>query len=100
MLRTKVSQQAGAKRQKTRTTYFPSSAPCLTKGNCGFFFPHNFRFELVYLKLVRRCLRKAIKRTKRLYWSRRVWLSLKANYPISKKPKNARMGKGHGAFFR
>lgn len=31
---------------------------------------------------------------------RRAWLGLRANYPLSKKPKNARMGKGKGSFTR
>ena len=74
--------------------------PILKTGNCGFFFFSNLRFEFVYLKLLRRRFRIALKRSKKMGNSRRIWLNLKANYPISKKYKNARMGKGKGSFFR
>ena len=74
--------------------------PILKNGNCGFFFLTNLRFEFVYLKLLRRRFRITLKRNKKTSISRKVWLNLKANYPISKKYKNARMGKGKGSFFR
>jgi hypothetical protein len=40
------------------------------------------------------------KRKKKHKIYRLAWLNLRINYPISKKSRNARMGKGKGAFFR
>jgi hypothetical protein len=86
--------------QKRRFFYPINLKTMLTIGNAGFFFFNNIRFEFVYLKLFRRRFRITFKRGKRLAFNRKVWLNLCANYPISKKYKNARMGKGKGSFAR
>lgn len=52
------------------------------------------------MRLLRQSIKRSVKKFKRMSLSRRVWLSLRPAYPISKKSKNARMGKGHGSFFR
>lgn len=69
-------------------------------GSAAFFFLHQAQFEFVYLRLVRRRLRIMLKKKGNRYKNRRIWLNLKANFPISKKAKNSRMGKGKGAFVR
>lgn len=99
-MRTKTRLQAGAKRQKGRALTRPLSLPSLAQGDTGVLFKQGFRLDLVYLKLMRRALRRIIRRYRYLSHSRHVWVNLKPGYPISKKGKNARMGKGHGAFFR
>lgn len=86
--------------QKFRFFYPMTFKPLLTIGNSGFFFFNNIRFEFVYLKLFRRRFRITLKRGKAFAFNRKVWLNLRANYPISKKYKNARMGKGKGSFAR
>jgi ribosomal protein L16/L10AE len=100
-LRTKVSEKAGAKRQKTRTfCRAVAPLPNLSQGDGGFSLVQNLRFDLVYLRLLRRAIKRSIRNYRGLSQSRHVWLNLRPGYPISKKGKNARMGKGHGAFFR
>jgi ribosomal protein L16/L10AE len=63
-------------------------------------FATSLRFDLVYLKLTRRALKRSVRRYKVQARFRRVVLNLRPGYPLSKKGTNARMGKGHGAFFR
>jgi len=60
-LRTKISQQAGAKRQKSRTLCIPQMLPCIPLGDAALVFAHNFRFDLVYLKLTRRTLKRSVR---------------------------------------
>lgn len=86
--------------QKLRFFYPVKVNPVLKVGNCGFFFWGNLRFEFVYLKLLRRRFKITLKKKKKTSLNRKIWLNLKSNYPISKKPKNSRMGKGKGSFFR
>lgn len=86
--------------QKLRFFYPAKTSLLLKVGNCGFFFWGNMRFEFVYLKLMRRRFKIALKKNKKTSFNRKMWLNLKSNYPISKKPKNSRMGKGKGSFFR
>jgi ribosomal protein L16/L10AE len=99
-LRTKIKLQAGAKRFKQRLFSKPTNEPVLSNGDSCIFFYNSFRFDLIYMRLLRQSIKRSVKKFKRLSLSRRVWLSLRPAYPISKKSKNARMGKGHGSFFR
>lgn len=70
------------------------------KGESGFYFLHKIKFEGVYLKFLRRRFRLMFKRKKKKNKGRKIWLNLRYNYPISKKSKNSRMGKGKGSFLR
>lgn len=72
----------------------------LFSGSISFFFLHQIQFEFVYLRLIKRRLRIMLRRRGGRYKSRKVWLNLRANFPVSKKAKNSRMGKGKGAFLR
>jgi ribosomal protein L16/L10AE len=85
---------------KKRTARTFHRLPRLSLGDCGFFYYHEFRFELIYLKMIRRRIKRLVRNAKRDSVFRQVWLNLRANYPLVKKPKNARMGKGKGNFFR
>jgi ribosomal protein L16/L10AE len=69
-------------------------------GSAAFFFYHQIQLEFVYLKLVKRRLRLMLKKRGNRVRSRKVWVNLKANFPISKKSKNSRMGKGNGLLLR
>lgn len=65
------------------------------------FFSRGTRIELIYLVM----LRKLLKKMKRYHRNKditfqKTWFWLKKNYPISKKSKNSRMGKGKGKFVR
>lgn len=86
--------------QKKRTFYKKDYNVFLTHGNSGFFFFHMIKFECVYLKFLRRRLKLLLKRRKKNFLSRKIWINLKFNYPLSKKSKNSRMGKGKGSFLR
>jgi len=86
--------------QKKRFFFLKKNKVQLSKGFSGFFFWNSISFECVYLKLLRRKIKKNLKKKKKKYLSRKVWLNLKPNYPISKKSKNSRMGKGKGSFLR
>lgn len=72
----------------------------LNKSTASFFFFTNIKLEYVYLKIIRKNIKYIFKRSKKIFLSRAVWLNLKSNYPVSKKSKNSRMGKGKGKFLR
>lgn len=85
---------------RLRTLKIIKNVPRLHLGDAGFFYIIGFRFDLIYLKLLRRLIKRAIKPAKKDAIFRKVWLNLITNYPLSKKAKNARMGKGKGKFVR
>lgn len=87
--------------QKKRIKFFKKKFKIKTSfGLSGFFFWNFIKIEAVYLKLLKRILKKNIKKKKKIYLQRKVWLNLNQNYPLSKKSKNSRMGKGKGSFLR
>lgn len=60
------------------------------------------RFELIQFAFFKRCF-KRISRKPLSYqhFSKKIfWVYWKANYPLTRKSKNSRMGKGKGAFSR
>ncbi len=86
--------------QKKRTFKKILNFPNFFKGSAFFFFYNFIKFECVYLKFLKRKIKKLVKRKKKRYRGRRLWINLKANYPLTKKSKNSRMGKGKGIFLR
>lgn len=86
--------------QKKRTFKKILNFPKFFKGSAFFFFYNFIKFECVYLKFLKRKIKKLVKRRKKRYRGRRLWINLKANYPLTKKSKNSRMGKGKGIFLR
>ena len=74
----------------------------LTKnfGNIIFFSKKQIRFEPIYFNIFRKWLKLYLVFKKYPFLKNRIWISLNLNYPISRKSKNARMGKGKGSFFR
>lgn len=58
------------------------------------------RFEPVYFNIFRKWLKLYLIFKKYPFLKNKIWINLNLNYPISRKSKNARMGKGKGAFFR
>ena len=71
--------------QKKRTFYKKDYNVFLTHGNSGFFFFHMIKFECVYLKFLRRRLKLLLKRRKKNFLSRKIWINLKFNYRINNK---------------
>jgi len=86
--------------QKKRKLKKIISLPYPEKGTAVFFFFNAIKFECVYLKFLKRKIRKLIIRRKKRYRGRKLWINLKSNYPLTKKSKNSRMGKGKGMFLR
>jgi len=86
--------------QKKRKIWKNISTSFKFFGISAFFFMHLIRFEFIYLRLLRRRLRIMLKRRGARFKNRKIWLNLKFNFPISKKSKNSRMGKGKGSFLR
>ena len=69
-------------------------------GSTSFFFLHQLQFEFIYLRLIKRRIRIMLKRRGNRFKNRKLWLNLRSNFPVSKKAKNSRMGKGKGVFLR
>ena len=70
-------------------------------GNHGLFFKKSCRLELIYFVLLRKILKKLRHFVKdKTVYHKKIWFWLRKNYVISKKSKNARMGKGKGKFLR
>lgn len=72
----------------------------LNYGNIGLAVFKNIQFEFVYFYIIKKFLKYFFKfkyATKNYF---KVWVILKANFPISRKSKNSRMGKGKGSFTR
>lgn len=69
-------------------------------GNIFLYTIKQLRFEPVYFNIFRKWLKLYLLYKKYPYIKNKIWINLNLNYPISKKSKNARMGKGKGSFFR
>ena len=90
--------------------------PKFVFGDTLCFFKHEGRFEPIYFPVIRKFLKRFLKRrrkkirtyfrvVKRLRRRRRakfraIWVMLVFNFPLTKKSKNSRMGKGKGLFVR
>lgn len=72
----------------------------LSYGDSGFVTLKNTQFEYVFFFYIKRFLKYFFKFKYALGNYFKIWVFLKANFPISKKSKNARMGKGKGSFSR
>lgn len=72
--------------------------PKLIFGEYAFTLLKSYSIEYIYLFNFKRLIKKYynFKKTK----FKKVWLFLPRNYPITKKSKNARMGKGKGSVAR
>lgn len=74
--------------------------PKLKFGESGLSFKSNVRFEFIYFLYIRKFLKKTLKRKKIFRKDSRAWVFIRPNHVMTKKSKNARMGKGKGAFVR
>ena len=71
-MRQKKSPGVVYKQYKNRTYDLIKRFPKLKLGDCGFFYFKEFRFELVYLKLLRKRIKRVVRLAKRiLYFVRR-----------------------------
>lgn len=72
--------------------------PTLQFGDFSFVLAKSYNIEYIYLYNFKKSLKKYYGFKKST--DRKVWLFLHQNYPLTKKSKNSRMGKGKGAFSR
>lgn len=69
-------------------------------GNNGFFIKKSVRFEFSYFLILKKFLKIFLKSKYSLKSLFSFWFFLFGNFPVTKKSKNARMGKGKGVFLR
>lgn len=70
-------------------------------GSSSFFTKKKIRFELIYFVHLKRFFKTLNNsKIKKNMDKRGIWFFFKSNYPLSKKSKNSRMGKGKGTFLR
>ena len=67
-------------------------------GDFSIFLCKSYNVEYIYLYNFKRSLKKYYNFKKNNI--KKVWLFLHKNYPLTKKSKNSRMGKGKGSFVR
>lgn len=72
----------------------------LNFGNSGFYLIKSTRFEFSYFLILKIFLKNFLKSKYSLKNYFFFWFFLFGNFPITKKSKNARMGKGKGIFLR
>jgi len=70
----------------------------LVFGDFSFTLSKSYTLEYIYLYNFKKSLKKYYSFKKSIF--KKVWLFLHKNYPLTKKSKNSRMGKGKGAFSR
>ena len=69
-------------------------------GTEGIFSLQPQRFELVYLRGFKKCLRRRCIKTRRRFKKRKLWFFLRPNCILSGKSSNSRMGAGVGTMVR
>ena len=69
---------------------------------CSFFTKREMRVESIYFNFFKKVIKKISKQSKINFFfnKKNVWIFWKPNYPLTKKSKNSRMGKGKGVFLR
>lgn len=72
--------------------------PSLIFGDFSFTLLKSYNIEYIYLYNFKKSLKKYYYFKKST--TKKVWLFLHKNYPLTKKSKNARMGKGKGSLSR
>ena len=72
--------------------------PRLIFGEFSLLICKSYNLEYIYIYNFKKSLKKYYNFKKNS--SKKVWLFLHKNYPLTKKSKNARMGKGKGTFSR
>lgn len=72
--------------------------PKLLFGDFSLTLTKSYNIEYIYLFNLKRSIKKFYKLKKKK--KKKIWLFLHRNYPLTKKSKNSRMGKGKGSFSR
>ena len=69
-------------------------------GTIGLYTLKKVRYELVYLRFLKKCIRQKFIRKKIRFFKNKFWFFLKPNYILTSKPTNSRMGAGVGSIVR
>ena len=85
---------------KNRTLNWTKRKPVFKVGTIGLFSLKNQLFELVYLRKLKKLIRRRHIRAKMKFKRRKFWIFLKPNCLFSGKSVNSRMGAGVGSFVR
>lgn len=72
--------------------------PKLIFGDFALTLEKSYNLEYIYIYNFKKMFKRFYKSKQKKF--RKIWLFLHKNYPLTKKSKNARMGKGKGAFNR
>ena len=72
----------------------------LSYGSIGLVTLKNLQFEYSYFNLIKKFLKFFYKLKYALTNKLKVWVFLNGNFPVSRKSKNSRMGKGKGSLIR
>lgn len=86
-----------------KRTFKLNRLPRLKYGTAGLYCLHTFRFEYKYCLFLRKTFKSMFRRRRRkiaTYCRRKSWMFIRPNYTLTRKSKNARMGKGKGNFKR
>lgn len=79
---------------------FLNRKKCLKVGSAGLQIINNTRYELVYLRVLKKKLKQKHIRGKIKFFKAKFWFFLRTNYILSNKATNARMGSGIGNIVR
>lgn len=85
---------------KRRKSSYGFNSKFITSIPSYLFFFNVMKIEYIYIKFLRRKIKKIFFKHKKNFLNRKIWINLQPNYPLSKKATNARMGKGKGSFQR
>lgn len=82
------------RRKKTQFKYNYS------KNNSGIYTYNQFKFEFIYLKIIKKLFRKKYLKKTRIFFKSKFWVMIKPNFLLTMKSKNSRMGSGTGLYVR
>lgn len=85
---------------KKRFNYNTKHVKKLPFGNIGLYTLNLIRYELVYLRLLKKIFRQRHIKGKVSFRKAKYWFFLKPNYILTSKSTNARMGAGIGSTIR
>lgn len=94
----KTKKQTSFKKRYNRIKHFSS-----IKKSCNstsILTSCQFRFEYAYFRFLKKWFKKLISVKYKKTLPAKIWFNIVSNYPLTKKSKNSRMGKGKGSFFR
>jgi len=87
-------------RKKNKLSYITTHTLNLTYIYSGIYFSNKTRFEFIYLKSFKKLFKKKSFKRDKIYSTHKIWLTIRPNFLLTMKSKNARMGSGVGSYVR